>query len=81
METFLAALAVFALAILAMSAGVLLKRRRLRSTCGALAGLRDADGAIDCQACSAPAADCQGVDWAREQAAQTAEHLTPKSKS
>ena len=44
METFLVALAAFAVAMLLLSAGTLLGRRRLRGSCGGLAGRHDGEG-------------------------------------
>jgi len=59
---FLAAVAVFAVAMAAMAVGVIFGRRRLRGSCGGLAGLRDKDGNTLCDACAVPDGDCSGVD-------------------
>ena len=51
MEVFLATLAVFGLALLAMSVGVLTGRVRIRGSCGGVAGQCDSDGEPSCQLC------------------------------
>jgi hypothetical protein len=51
MTVFLVALAVFALAILGMSLGVLVRGRCLRGSCGGLSGMTDAQGRPICDAC------------------------------
>ena len=61
MTLYLATLAAFALAFLAMALGALLQGRCLKGTCGGLAGLRDEQGNVLCDACSTPTVDCPGV--------------------
>ncbi|MCA9063003.1 MAG: FAD:protein FMN transferase [Planctomycetaceae bacterium] len=56
---FLCTLAAFALAVAAMAVGVMISNRRLRGSCGGLAGLKDASGRPLCDACSHPSEDCR----------------------
>ena len=58
--TVLVTLGAFAVAILGMAVGVLLSNRRLRGSCGGLAGMRDSDGRTLCDLCSHPSPDCSG---------------------
>ena len=58
---FLMALVVFAIAILGMSIGVLFSNRRLKGTCGGLAGLKDEQGQTLCDACTNPSDECAGL--------------------
>jgi len=62
MTAFVAALIFFAVAMTLMAVGVILGNRRLRGSCGGLAGLRDADGRLACEACENPSPDCAGSD-------------------
>ena len=50
----------FTVAILGMAVGVVVSNRRLRGSCGGLAGLRDADGQTVCDLCSHPSPECTG---------------------
>lgn len=68
MRLFLLAALVFAVAVLAMAVGVIFGKRRLRGTCGGLAGLRDEQGRITCDACETPSEDCAGVGEAERTA-------------
>lgn len=60
MNAFLITLAIFAIALLAMSVGVLVSNRRIKGSCGGLAGFRDSEGRPVCDACSNPSPDCRG---------------------
>ena len=72
MKIFIAAAIVFGIAILAMAVGVIVSNRRLRGSCGGLAGLRDRDGKVTCDICSTPSEQCTGPqDAERRQHAQT----------
>jgi hypothetical protein len=59
--TFLIAFAVFVVALIGMAIGVIVSNRRLKGSCGGLAGLRDEHGNPLCHGCSLPSADCRGV--------------------
>jgi thiamine biosynthesis lipoprotein len=67
LSTFLLAAAVFGVAIVGMSIGVILAGRRLRGSCGGLAGLKDEHGNPLCDACTNPAEKCEEL---RKQMAQ-----------
>ena len=54
MALFLIATAVFGVAVLGMAIGVIVNNRRLRGTCGGLAGLSDEQGQNPCDACQTP---------------------------
>ena len=73
LSTFLLAAAVFGVAILGMSIGVILAGRRLRGSCGGLAGLKDERGNPLCDACTNPAEKCEELrrQIAAESAAST----------
>ncbi|MDA1016174.1 MAG: (Na+)-NQR maturation NqrM [Planctomycetota bacterium] len=58
MTTFLSSLVVFALAITGMAIGVIVSNRRLKGTCGGLAGMTDSEGHSICESCITPATDC-----------------------
>ncbi len=58
MKLFLVSLAVFALAVAAMSIGVILSNRRIHGSCGGLANLRDAQGNPLCDGCDSPSEEC-----------------------
>jgi hypothetical protein len=62
MTVYVAALISFAVAMALMAVGVIVSNRRLRGSCGGLAGLRDADNRVACDACENPSADCTGPD-------------------
>ncbi len=59
METFVISVVAFALAMLFLSVGAIFGRRRLRGSCGGLAGRRDDKGDLGC-ACGTPSPDCTG---------------------
>ncbi len=59
---FLMALVIFAIAILGMSVGVLFSNRRLKGTCGGLAGLKNEQGQTLCEACTNPSDECAGLE-------------------
>lgn len=60
MKLFLISAIVFALAILGMAIGVIISNRRLRGSCGGLAGRKDKEGRTVCDVCSTPSKDCDG---------------------
>ena len=66
MLTYLIALAAFGLALAGMAIGVIISNRRLKGSCGGLAGFRDAHGNSICEACSTPSPDCTGRPGARD---------------
>lgn len=70
MAAFVIALAVFAIALAGMAVGVLLSNRRIKGSCGGLAGFKDRAGNSICEACTNPSPECRGE---RAQAS-TAEH-------
>lgn len=51
---------VFAIAVAGMAIGVILSNRRLKGTCGGLAGLQDPSGKTACEMCSNPSPTCTG---------------------
>lgn len=53
-------LIVFAVALLGMATGLILSNRRLRGSCGGMAGIRDRDGNTLCDLCSDPSPECRG---------------------
>lgn len=59
-QTILIAGAIFALAIVGMAIGAIVAGRRLRGSCGSLAGERDEEGNVRCSICSDPSPECQG---------------------
>ena len=63
---FLVAGLVFLLAFAGMAAGVILSNRRLKGSCGGLAGLRDEAGNVLCESCGTPSPDCSGDPVAGE---------------
>ena len=58
--TFLAALVVFVLALVAMAVGVIISNKRLKGSCGGLAGMTDGEGKTACDLCAIPSAECRG---------------------
>ena len=58
--TILLAAAVIAISLIGMAAGVILSNRRLRGSCGGLAGLRDPQGRTLCDGCTDPSPECVG---------------------
>ncbi len=61
MREFWISLAVFAAAIAAMSVGVIFSNRRIKGTCGGLAGMTDDEGRTICEACTDPPPQCTGT--------------------
>ena len=51
---------VFALAIAGMAVGVIVSNRRLKGSCGGLAGRQDREGNLVCEMCTDPSPECQG---------------------
>jgi len=60
-NTYLASLVIFVLAMLGMAIGVILSNRRIKGTCGGLAGLQDESGSAICESCTSPSETCQGI--------------------
>ena len=58
-RTFVLAAIVFGLAIAGMAVGVIVANRRIRGSCGGLAGLQDERGNPLCEACTQPAEECR----------------------
>ena len=67
---FLAAAIVFLLAIGGMAVGVIISNRRLKGSCGGLAGMKDGAGQTACDLCAIPSAECRG-EGAQAQAEST----------
>jgi len=59
-------LVVFAVALCAMAAGVIINNRRLKGSCGGLAGFTDEKGRSICDACTTPSPECRGIEAAAE---------------
>ena len=57
----LLSISVFALAIAGMAIGVIISNRRLRGSCGGLAGRHDREGNSVCEMCTDPSPKCDGV--------------------
>lgn len=53
-------LLVFGIALTGMAIGVILSNRRLKGTCGGIAGLTDNTGKTACELCSNPSPTCSG---------------------
>lgn len=63
MKIFLAVLACFCFAVLAMAIGVIVSNRRIKGSCGGLNAVRDEHGEPVCQLCGKPVADdCDGPE-------------------
>lgn len=60
MTTFLIALVIFGVALSGMAVGVIVSNRRIKGSCGGLAGFKDASGKSICEACSDPSPECRG---------------------
>lgn len=60
MNTFLITVIAFGIALSGMAVGVILSNRRIKGSCGGLAGFKDASGKSICEACSDPSPDCTG---------------------
>ncbi len=69
LQTFLLTLVVFVVALIGMAIGVLVSNRRIKGSCGGLAGFKDSDGNSICDACTNPAPECRG-ERAREGVAE-----------
>lgn len=65
MQVFLITLAAFLVALAGMGIGVIVSNRRIKGSCGGLAGFKDSDGNSICDACTKPSPDCQGEDKQR----------------
>jgi hypothetical protein len=63
----------FAVAIVAMSVGVLAGRQRLRGSCGGLAMLDDPEADPKCAICSTPAKECRELKKALRRKQQETE--------
>ncbi len=57
----LLSLSVFVLAMIGMAAGVILSNRRLKGSCGGLAGRQDDNGNSLCEMCTDPSPECSGT--------------------
>ena len=57
---FLAAAIVFLIAVAGMAVGVIISNKRLKGSCGGLAGLSDGSGNTSCEICADPSPECQG---------------------
>lgn len=77
LSSLLIPVAVFAIALTGMAVGVLISNRRIKGSCGGLAGFKDEHGKSICEACTNPSPECRGErareEAAREGAASTAE--------
>ncbi|MEO1497077.1 MAG: hypothetical protein AAFV43_08005 [Planctomycetota bacterium] len=60
MTVFIVTAVVFGIALAGMAVGVILSNRRIKGSCGGLAGFKDATGKSICEACSDPSPDCSG---------------------
>ena len=56
---FLITAAVFGIALVGMALGVILSNRRIKGSCGGLAGFKDSEGKSICEACTNPAPECR----------------------
>ena len=53
-------LIVFGVAMVGMAIGVIVSNRRIKGSCGGLAGMKDEQGRSICDACTNPSPDCRG---------------------
>ncbi|MEM8865076.1 MAG: (Na+)-NQR maturation NqrM [Planctomycetota bacterium] len=60
MQVFLITLGAFIVALFGMAIGVIVSNRRIKGSCGGLAGFKDSDGNSICDACTKPSPDCSG---------------------
>lgn len=58
----LVTLLVFTIALFGMAIGVIISKRRLKGSCGGLAGFTDTKGNSICDACTNPSPECRGVE-------------------
>ncbi|HSS64297.1 MAG TPA: (Na+)-NQR maturation NqrM [Gammaproteobacteria bacterium] len=58
MAEFIAAIVVFAVALIAMSIGVIFGNRRIKGSCGGLNNMKKLLGITPCSACLDPGPDC-----------------------
>lgn len=61
MQLFLITLAVFLIAAAGMSVGVVVAGKRIKGSCGGLAGFKDDRGNPICEACTNPSPQCSGA--------------------
>lgn len=60
MKLFLVSLVFFGIALAAMAVGVIFSNRRIKGSCGGLAGFKDSEGNSICDACTKPSPSCSG---------------------
>lgn len=60
MNTFLVAFAVFLVALAGMAVGVIVSNRKIKGSCGGLAGMKDSAGNSICDSCTKPSPECVG---------------------
>ncbi len=60
MKIFLITLAVFLVALACMAVGVIFSNRKIKGSCGGLAGFKDSEGRSICDACNDPSPECRG---------------------
>lgn len=53
---------IISIALLGMSIGVIISKRRIQGSCGGLAGFTDEQGRTVCDACQHPSPECQGME-------------------
>ena len=70
MNTFLITLAVFLVALMGMAVGVIVSNRRIKGSCGGLAGFKNKEGNSICEACTNPSPSCRGNPEERAPAAE-----------
>ena len=55
-----AATAVFGIALVGMAIGVIVSNRRIKGSCGGMAGMKDEHGNTLCEGCTIPSPECRG---------------------
>ena len=60
MNTFFVVFGFFAVAMAGMAIGVIVSNRRIKGSCGGLAGFKDDEGNSICEACTNPSPTCSG---------------------